>query len=187
MAAVFLAAKVEENARRAQDIVNVFVRVKQARQAPESTFQPLDQSNPAFDVWKAALFLTEAVILKELGYDMYGMTCHPHRFVLLFGELVGCPPSMLQRCWNYVNDAFRLPMVVIHPPESIACVAVLCAAEDDGFPLPQSPPWHALLCPHTDVGTLTKLARELRGLYGIDKPAWLPSLRLTARENNESL
>lgn len=187
MAAVFLAAKVEENARRAQDVVNVFVRVKQARQAPDSVAEPLDVSNPAFDAWKAALFLTEAVILKELGYDMYGMTCHAHRFVLLFGELVGCPPTTLQRCWNYVNDAFRLPMVVMYPPETIACVAVLCAAEDEKMPLPHSPAWHALLCPHTDAATLRGLANDLRGLYVGDKPAWLPSLRPGSSENKEFL
>ena len=167
MAAVFLAAKVEESARRAQDVVNVFVHLKQTRNGGAS--EPLDPASKAFDTWKGALFLTEAAVLKELGYDMYGLNCHPHRFVLFFVEILRGPPELAQCAWSYTNDIFRL--------DAVACAAILAAAQDFHFGLPQSPPWTALLCPHTPPTQLLDIVTQLRALYATPAPAWLPSLR----------
>ncbi len=175
MAAVFLAAKVEENARRASDVINVFTLLASRRRGSGPSL--LDQPSPAYESTKAALCATEAVILKELGFDMYALTSHPHKLLLLFGELLRAPHEVVQAAWNHVNDSFRLDVCVRVPPETVACAGLLLAATNAGMGLPQSPPWHALLAPATAKEDLYAIADEIRSLYVTEAAAWLPSLR----------
>ena len=175
MAAVFLAAKVEENSRRASDVINVFTLLASRLRGQGPTL--LDHSSPAFESCKSALCLTEAAILKELGFDLYALTSHPHKLLLLFGELLRAPHEVVQAAWNHVNDSYRLDICVRVPPEAVACAGMLLAASNAGFGLPQSPPWYDLLAPRTSKEELYAITDEIRALYGTLKPMWLPSLR----------
>ncbi|CAF1548341.1 unnamed protein product, partial [Adineta steineri] len=74
MACTNLAAKIEENARRVRDIINVFHHIKQSRSG--SVFQPLLIDQVYIDR-KNEVIKAERRLLKELGFCVY--VKHPHK------------------------------------------------------------------------------------------------------------
>ncbi|CAF1082678.1 unnamed protein product [Rotaria sordida] len=79
MACTNLAAKIEENARRIRDIINVFHHIKQVRSG--SMIQPLLIDQGYVDK-KNEVIKAERRLLKELGFCVY--VKHPHKMITMY-------------------------------------------------------------------------------------------------------
>ena len=165
MAALFLAAKVEEQPRRMRDVINVCYHAKLRRQGKAS--KPIVLGGNLYAVWKGALIRTERVILKELGFSVYNLTQHPHKFILNYVRTLVAPgqdaAALAQTAWAYLNDSLRLDLCVRYSAESIACASIYLAARSTGFALPKSVPWHAVF--NTSRAEMHDIAEEMLTLY----------------------
>jgi hypothetical protein len=95
MACTNLAAKIEENARRSRDVINVFHHIKQVRSGKyvlrilfsydssfiSRTIRPLLIDQMYIDR-KNEVIKAERRVLKELGFCVY--VKHPHKVILKF-------------------------------------------------------------------------------------------------------
>ena len=84
VACVFLAAKIEEQPRQVDDVLNVFQRLYQKRRS--LPYAPLLVGSLRHSRWKAALMRNEMRVLKELGFSLYDIMEHPHKFVLYYAR-----------------------------------------------------------------------------------------------------
>lgn len=123
----------------------------------------------------------EMLLLTELGFSLYAIMDHPHKFILYYVHvLVDVPENaerLAQRAWGYLNDSLRLDCCVRYPASAIACAAIFLAARSLGQPLPHvpgSPPWWALF--DTDSAVLVEIARTIISLYELPAIRWLPPL-----------
>jgi hypothetical protein len=94
--------------------------------------------------WKNAALRAERHILKELGFALYELTEHPHKFILYYVECLEGSAALAQRSWNYLNDGLRLDLCCRFRAPVIACAAILAAARDLQIRLPRDPPWFEL-------------------------------------------
>eukprot|EP00002_Diphylleia_rotans_P023546 TRINITY_DN4636_c0_g4_i2.p1 TRINITY_DN4636_c0_g4~~TRINITY_DN4636_c0_g4_i2.p1 ORF type:complete len:235 (-),score=49.02 TRINITY_DN4636_c0_g4_i2:69-773(-) len=137
-ACLFLAGKVEEKPRRLRDVINVYKHLERRRNglAPK----PVNYETQDYADVKNKLVQTERWILKELGFILY--TELPHKFLLTYlGQRFLNLPSIAQKAWNYMVDSHRLPVILTHNPETIACASIYLAAKSSGIPLPEDIPW----------------------------------------------
>lgn len=97
MAAIWLASKVEEEPRRARDIINVFTRMEQHRE--EMEVQPIEL-NESYKRKKDDLVKAERFMLKELGFCVH--VEHPHKLVvILIAQILkmGENTKLIQTAW----------------------------------------------------------------------------------------
>ena len=78
MAAIWLASKIEEEPRRARDIINVYTRIEQKRDQLEMA--PVEL-NDAYKRKKDDLVKAERFMLKELGFCVH--VKHPHKMIVI--------------------------------------------------------------------------------------------------------
>ena len=165
MAALFLAAKVEEQPRRMRDVLNVCYHAKLRRQRRRP--RPVVLGGNLYAAWKGALIRTERVLLKETGFAVHHvMAGHPHKFLLYYVRTLGeggAADALAQAAWAYLNDALRTDLCVRHLPESIACGAIYLAARATRFALPRDVPWHAVF--NTARAEMLDIAEEILALY----------------------
>ncbi|CAF3693687.1 unnamed protein product [Rotaria socialis] len=141
MACTILAAKIEENARRVRDVVNVFHHIKQVRSG--SIIQPLliDQ---AYVDKKKEVINAEQRLLRELGFCVY--VKHPHKMITMYLKVLEKEreKDLVQTSWNYMNDSLRTDIFLRFTPETIACACIDLAARTLQIPLPKNPPWYLI-------------------------------------------
>ncbi|KAI9025260.1 cyclin-like protein [Phycomyces nitens] len=164
MGALFLAAKVEENAVRLTHLVTVYdYLIRRAR--GQSTFPPLDSfSQKAYDM-KNLMITAEMQILKRLGFNVhvelpYGLMINYLRILSLEEH-----PTVPGRAWNYLNDGLRTNIYVTHPPSTIACAAIWLACRDQQVKLPVSPGSEWWLLFDTQAEDFKNAAGQIRRLY----------------------
>lgn len=108
-------------------------------------------------------------MLKDLGFCMYAINDHPHRFVLYYVRSLGGDEALAQAAWGFLNDSLRLDLCVRYAPESIACAALYLAARATGFPLPATVPWSEVFS--TPQPLLYAIADEIASLYPVPAAA----------------
>ena len=188
MAAVFLAGKAEESARRMRDIVNVCYAVKTRRAGAPPPRRALVLGGDVYVAWKARLIRIERLILKDVGFQVHAgvSSQHAHSFILFFVRVLGGGPPLAQAAWNFLNDALARDLVCRHEPEAIAAAGIFLAARVVGFPLPTNEPWMAVFgTTQADVEAIAAAILELR--ERTTPIGWLPSLRpdWAPRDDNE--
>lgn len=141
MACTNLAAKIEENARRLRDIINVFHHIKQVRSG--SLIQPLLIDQGYIDR-KNEIIKAERRILKELGFCVY--VKHPHKMITLYLKVLEKERDkhLVQTSWNYMNDSLRTDIFLRYSSETIACACIELAARNLQIPLPRNPKWYLI-------------------------------------------
>ena len=83
MSAIWLASKIEEEPRRARDVINVYVRIRQVRDDLEMVPVVVDE---AYKRKKDDLVKAERFMLKELGFCVH--VKHPHKLVVIICKQV---------------------------------------------------------------------------------------------------
>ncbi|CAF1204036.1 unnamed protein product [Adineta ricciae] len=141
MACTNLAAKIEENARRIRDVINVFNHIKQVRSG--KTIHPLLIDQVYVDR-KGEVIKAERRILKELGFCVY--VKHPHKMITVYLKVLEKEreKDLVQTAWNYMNDSLRTDVFLRFTPETIACACIDLAARSLQIALPKSPPWYVI-------------------------------------------
>mmetsp|Transcript_36491 Transcript_36491/g.145871 ORF Transcript_36491/g.145871 Transcript_36491/m.145871 type:complete len:501 (-) Transcript_36491:2896-4398(-) len=151
-AALFLAAKVEENPRRVREVVTTVHHrlVKNEIKSNPDKYKdavafPVDLNGTNYFEWKFTVARTEMYILKELGFVLH--VEHPHKFILIYvntmkehsnptKESEDRWKSLLQNSWNNANDALRTDVCVRYEPEVIACACIRLATKTSRIKLP---------------------------------------------------
>ena len=204
LAALFLSGKVEEQPRRMRDILNVCYAAKLRRQGKPP--RALVLGGALYAGWKAELIRTERIMLKELGFSMYNIMEHPHKFLLYYVRALGLGEGALAHmAWALLNDSLRLDLCVRYHAQSIACAAIYAAARIECIPLPKAVPWYTVFS--TGRAEMEDIAEQILSLYDDEGDAggerggatagsaaggrpgalplqphrWLPSLRPGAR------
>jgi len=130
-----------------------------------------------FHIWfYSQLRFSESLILKELGFALYYIQDHPHKYILYFVKILGGTKELAGRAWCYCNDLMRLDACVRFEASVLACACILkaaCSAQTP-FPLPQPAdtalPWFTVLCNLESEAPLLMLGRLLEdALYSQEK------------------
>ncbi|RKP26488.1 cyclin-L1 [Syncephalis pseudoplumigaleata] len=137
--ALFVAAKVEETPKRITDIVNVVHFLRQHRRHLDTA--PLDGFTQDYYNLRNGLLTAEWRLLVALGFDVHVQL--PYSLMVNYLQAMGLSgkKSLVQRAWNYLNDALRTPIYVLHQPHTIACAVIQLAARHEQLPMPEDPPW----------------------------------------------
>ena len=190
MACIFLAAKLEECQKRIKDILNVFHCIFQfhemesmlpssgssatesqeiAATTTTSSFDFLDPQSTRFYEMSQDLIKAEHDILRELGFVL--TVDHPHKFLLVYLQILGGSTALAQQAWNYLNDSLRTQLCVRFKPEIIASGAIYLAARKLGIVLPENPPWWELF--DANKAQLLEVARTILDLYKRPKARYI--------------
>lgn len=173
IASVFLGAKVEEQPKRIRDVLNVFYTMFQKRQQLERLCV-MDLNGGLYAVWREELIITERQILIELGFGMYNIMQHPHKYILYFVKVLDGSKALAQRSWNYLNDSLRIDICTRHSPQAIACAVIYLASRVEREPLPASVPWWKLF--DTTVEEMQDISTSIMQMYKQVSLKWLDPL-----------
>lgn len=143
MAAMFLAAKIEECPRRLRDVINVCDHIKQ-KNAKKTDIAPMDYFSTAYFNIKNNVIKAERRILKELGFCVH--VKHPHKIIITYLQILEHQQNaaLARAAWNYMNDSLRTDVFVRFSPDIIACACIFLAARFEKINLPMKPPWWIL-------------------------------------------
>ncbi|XP_057303977.1 cyclin-L2-like [Hydractinia symbiolongicarpus] len=150
MAAIFLAAKIEESPRRIRDVINVYEHVKQ--NMLKKPCVPMDFLGNHYYNLKNAVIKAERIILKVLGFCVH--VKHPHKIIITYLQILDLEKNanLARTAWNYMNDGLRTDVFVRFSPDIIACACIFLAARTIKINLPLRPPWWQLFdAPYEDI------------------------------------
>ncbi|CDW77457.1 cyclin l1 [Stylonychia lemnae] len=141
-ASLFLAAKIEENARKLKDVVSIFDYVYKMRKLKTRPVPLLDINSFQYTDLKKEIVDAERFILKELGFSTDKIsTLNVHKYIYFYLKVLNGSKQLAQKAWNYVNDCYRTIVVVCFPPNVVASSAIYLAAKMMNYPLPQNLEW----------------------------------------------
>jgi hypothetical protein len=137
MAAVFLAAKQEENLLSVREIFNVFVFITAHHYGDE--FRVPEYFSETFYRTRDQVYISEMEILKALGFQTNVNL--PYSLAINYLKVLDILSSDLaQSVCNYINDALWTKLYCIYPPPVLACMAIYLAARNAGVYLPHDWP-----------------------------------------------
>ncbi|CAH8381679.1 unnamed protein product [Eruca vesicaria subsp. sativa] len=117
---VWLASKLEENPKKARQIIIVFYRMECRRE--NLPLGHLDLFSNKYSELKVELSRTERHVLKEMGFVCH--VEHPHKFISNYLATLETPPELRQEAWNLANDSLRTTLCVRFRGEVVACGVV---------------------------------------------------------------
>ncbi|KHN16159.1 Cyclin-L1-1 [Glycine soja] len=165
---VWLASKLEENPRKARQVIIVFHRMECRRE--DFPMEHLDLYSKKYVDLKMELSRTERHILKEMGFICH--VEHPHKFISNYLATLETPPELRQEAWNLANDSLRTTLCVRFKSEVVACGVVYAAARRFQVPLPENPPWWKAF--DGEKSGIDEVCRVLAHLYSLPKAQYIP-------------
>jgi len=167
MAAIFLAAKIEEHPRRIRDVINCFHHIKQVKEKKLSS--PLDFTGTLYVKQKNDVIKAERRLLKELGFCVH--VKYPHKIIIITLSLMleqSQNTELVQLSWNFMNDSLRSDVFMRYTPDQIGCACIWLSARIKKICLPENPPWHELLdCSREQCEEISK---TILNFYCIPRP-----------------
>lgn len=177
MAALFLAAKVEETPRKAREVIDVFVFLISTK-FPRDII--LDHSE--HERVREELITTERRLLKNLGFNL--LSSYPHKIIVNYYHAMvrvldpehnvwreRDNQELLQIAWNYCNDSLRTNVFIKYSKEEVACACIQMACEDTKMFFPKSTDgkeWFWLFV--KDSAQVEAAIEMIRNLYQSAKP-----------------
>lgn len=173
MAALFLAAKIEEYPRKASEVIHAFSHVISAKLR-----RNIALSKSQHEKVREELITAERILLKTLGFNL--LSSYPHMILVnyylamvrqldreqnVWRELDN--KRLLQLAWNYCNDSLRLDVFIRYSKEVVACACIQMASEDSQMVFPKSTDgrhWYGLFV--NDEQEVRELIDIIRNLYG---------------------
>ncbi|KAG6618672.1 ania-6a type cyclin [Phytophthora cinnamomi] len=176
---LFLAAKVEEKPKRIRDVLAVFYAMLRRRKWKRATVaqQLVDADGATFAQWRMWLIMVERQVLIDLGFSVYRVAQHPHKFVLYYVKVLDGSPRLAQQAWGYINDSLRTDLCVRYSAQVVACAAIFLASRFQRVALPERPPWYKLF--GVDKTQLYAASVAIMELYKQPKTEWLEPLTET--------
>ncbi|TMW68348.1 hypothetical protein Poli38472_005816 [Pythium oligandrum] len=173
---LFLAAKVEEQPKRMREVVSVFYAIYRRRKWGKTrmTQQLLEPESDSYYLWCDWLIMVERQILIDLGFSLYTIMEHPHKYILYYIKILDGSKALAQKAWGYLNDSLRVDLCVRYRAEVIACAAIFLASRMLQVKLPMSPPWFELF--DVDETALLQASTVIMELYTRKKIVWLDPL-----------
>lgn len=116
------------------------------------------------------MIMVERVILKELGFSLYNIMDHPHKYILYYIKMLFQEKdahNIAQTAWNYINDSMRLDLSLRYEAKEIASAAIFLASRMKAFPLPENPSWWDVVGVSYD--TLVDISTNILALYDREK------------------
>ncbi|KAL5253026.1 hypothetical protein ACHWQZ_G015700 [Mnemiopsis leidyi] len=167
MAAIFLAAKIEEHPRRIRDVINCFHHIKQVKE--KKTPSPLDFTGTLYVKQKNDVIKAERRLLKELGFCVH--VKYPHKIIIVILSLMleqSQNTELVQLAWNFMNDSLRSDVFMRYAPDQIGCACIWLSARIKKICLPENPPWYELLdCSREQC---EEISRTILNFYCIPRP-----------------
>lgn len=177
MAALFLAAKIEENPRKARELIDVFTRVL-SKKMHKKILLSLNQHEKV----REELITTERRLLKALGFNL--LSSYPHKIIVTTynGILSVLDPEnnvwkerdnreLLQLAWNYCNDSLRTEVFIKFSQEAVACACIQLACCDTHMLFPKSTDGREWYCLFSKDGSDVECAIQMiKNLYIRKKP-----------------
>ncbi|CAH0473978.1 unnamed protein product [Peronospora belbahrii] len=173
---LFLAAKVEENPKRIKDVIAVFYAIFRRRKWKYTTVtqQLIDFDGATFSQWRMWLIMVERQVLIDLGFSVYNVTEHPHKYVLYYIKVLDGSSKLAQEAWGYINDSLRTDLCVRYKAQVISCAAIFLASRFQDVALPANPPWYALF--DVEKTQLYAVSVAIMEMYKQEKLEWLEPL-----------
>nr|DAD37891.1 TPA_asm: hypothetical protein HUJ06_008532 [Nelumbo nucifera] len=165
---VWLASKLEENPRKAKQVLIVFHRMECRRE--NLPIEHLDVFSKKYSELKVDLIRTERHLLKEMGFICH--VEHPHKFISNYLATLETPPELRQEAWNLANDSLRTTLCVRFRSEVVACGVVYAAARRFQVPLPENPPWWKAF--DAEKSGIDEVCKVLAHLYSLPKAQYIP-------------
>ncbi|XP_066909816.1 cyclin-T2 [Halyomorpha halys] len=130
-AALFLAAKVEEQPRKLEHVIKV-AQVCLHREQP-----PLDVKSEAYMEQAQELVVNENILLQTLGFDV--AIDHPHTHVVRCCHLVRASKDLAQTSYFMASNSLHLTtMCLQYKPTVVACFCIHLACKWSNWEIPQS-------------------------------------------------
>ncbi|XP_014511834.1 cyclin-L1-1-like [Vigna radiata var. radiata] len=164
---VWLASKLEENPRKARQVIIVFHRMECRKE--NFPMKHLDLYSKKYFDLKTELSITEREILKEMGFICH--VEHPHKFLSSYLATLETPPKLRQEAWKLANDSLRTTLCVRFKSEVVACGVVYAAARRFQVPLPENPPWWKAF--DGEKSEIDEVCRVLAHLYSLPKTQYI--------------
>lgn len=135
MAALFLAAKIEEYPKRAREVISKFIDVISIKFERKISLDAGEHERVRKELIKA-----EKILLKTLGFNL--LSSYPHKIVVNYylaiarvldpDENFWCKrdnDGVLQEAWNYCNDSLRSDVFIRYSKEVVACACIQMGLE----------------------------------------------------------
>jgi len=181
MGSVLLASKVEESFKTLREFLFAFHYLYAQRKCLH--IRAMELGGQQYAIWKNELVMIERFILKELGFSLYNIMDHPHKYILYFVKVLNGSEELANVAWSYLNDSMRLDISLRYESTAIACAAIFLGARKIGFPLPESVngrEWWRVMGGGLEAGTardaqiaLLKICDEILSIYEMEKIGWL--------------
>lgn len=177
MASLFLASKIEENPRKAREVIDVFTRVT-SKKIQRKIILNISQHEKI----REELITTERRLLKALGFNL--LSSYPHKIIVTTynGIVSVLDPEknvwkerdnreLLQIAWNYCNDSLRTDVFNKFSQEAVACACIQLACCDTRMLFPKSTDGREWYCLFSKDGSDVESAIEIiKNLYTRKKP-----------------
>eukprot|EP01022_Parablepharisma_sp_SALTPOND_P000772 TRINITY_DN105022_c0_g1_i1.p3 TRINITY_DN105022_c0_g1~~TRINITY_DN105022_c0_g1_i1.p3 ORF type:complete len:481 (+),score=49.20 TRINITY_DN105022_c0_g1_i1:4477-5919(+) len=165
-ACLFLATKLEETPKKIRDVVSVFDYLLKVKAKVPPPIPVLDLNSNEFILYRQALINAERLVLKEIGFSLNHLAVKPFKYLYYYLKLLKLNKVFAQKAWNYINDAYRVPVCASFPPHVLAASAIYLASQALDYPLPDVEWWVAFDCNLEDI---EEVAAEILKLYQMKK------------------
>lgn len=167
-ATIFISTKEEESLRRLRDVISscyFILKTKENKKNKEKCECILDINSDLYGFIRQSVITYEIHILKELGFCLYELSEHAHKYLPYFIKQLKATQNLLQKSWNYLNDCYRTTLPVNYPPHVLACSSIFLAARIYFYPLPVEVNWWELF--ETSIYEIQEVCSEILSLYEI--------------------
>lgn len=165
---LYLAGKVEEDAVRIRNVINVCYRMLH----PKS--EPLGLGEEYWGL-RDSLVQLELFVLRTLGFKVH--FDHPHKYLLHYLMAMGhyLPPLTMQKyplvrtSWAFVHDMLHDAMYLKHDPSHLAVAAMFLSLQCYGIEVPHAcvaeVPWYQVLCDDLSEEKLWAISKDIMNVY----------------------
>jgi len=160
-AALFLAAKVEEQPRKLEHVIKVS-HICLHRDQPH-----LDSKSEQYLEQASELVSNENILLQTLGFDV--AIDHPHTHVVKCCQLVKASKELAQTSYFMATNSLHLTtMCLRYPPTIVACVCIHLACKWSKYEIPLSvsgKPWYSYVDPTSNIEQIERLTKEFLTIF----------------------
>jgi len=160
-AALFLAAKVEEQPRKLEHVIKV------AHMCLHRGKAQLDVRGEAYQEQAQELVTNENILLQTLGFDV--AIDHPHTHVVKCCQLVKAAKELAQTSYFMATNSLHLTtMCLRYTPTIVACVCIHLACKWSNYRIPlsaQGKEWFSYIDAEATHSLLDKLTEEFLAIF----------------------